>query len=370
MGYAARAMQRKAALSGAAIAAAALTHACFPDYGLVAADAGASDAPADTTQPPPPDGAAGSDGSSDDGAGAEAAPPSDAGDAGDATPPAQMVLVPAPGGPFDFAPGADAGDPWERVSLTHSFYLDKYEVTVDRLSAWVDAGMPLPCDSTTAGPDGTCALDATGAYPQIRWRIAWNKDAQANTFSAGCTAPTPGMATFPRVDGGGDFPANCVTWVEAAAFCAWDDHKRLPTHVEWTYEARGGDHRRYVWGDHGPDCSYATFAFNNGNCNFPVRVGTASLGVSVHGAYDLNGSVWEWAWDATTTGAIAVPAGSVDYAGDPSADEGTRSLIGASWFEGASTMDLLGPAPAGPGIAWGAGSVLSTTGLRCAKTAP
>jgi formylglycine-generating enzyme required for sulfatase activity len=361
-------MRRTGALCFAAVgAAAAPAYACFPEYALVAGDAGASDA----TQPPSPEGAAGSETSTDDGPGAETAAPPDAGAALDATPPAQMVLVPAPGKPFDFAPGADAGDPWQQVSFTHSFYLDEHEVTVDRLSAWVDAGMPLPCDSITAGPDGTCALDATGAYPQIRWHIAWNKDAQTNTFSAGCTGPMPGMATFPRIDGGGDFPANCVNWVEAVAFCAWDDHKRLPTHVEWTYEARGGDHRRYVWGDQGPDCSYATFAYSNSYCAFPVRVGTASMGVSAHGAYDLNGSVWEWAWDATNGWALAVPPGSTDYTGETSADDqGMRVAIGGSWYEGPSAMDLLGPAPGGPGTVATGDTVFATTGLRCAKTAP
>ena len=121
------------------------------------------------------------------------------------------------------------------------FALDKFEVTVGRMRAFVAAG-----GVTKLAPPATGA----GANPKIPgsgWNPLWNfllpADVTALRASFARTSPTwtdqPGANER--------LPINDVTWFIAFAFCAWDGG-RLPTYAEMDFAASGGSEQRvYPW---------------------------------------------------------------------------------------------------------------------------
>lgn len=106
--------------------------------------------------------------------------------------------------------GADTGEPRfeerpPRAVRLHAFAIDRTEVRARRYRACVHAGrcQPLSCGDETNTHDGV---------------------------------------------------ARCVTWTDAAAYCAYR-HGRLPTEAEWERAASGAypEHHLYVWGDTAPE---------------------------------------------------------------------------------------------------------------------
>lgn len=84
----------------------------------------------------------------------------------------------------------------------------------------------------------------------------------------------------------GNHPINCVTHVQAVAYCS-SQGARLPSEVEWEYAARGGAQElKYPWGEGSPD-GRACWK-NRQSCS------VASYAPGVYGLYDMSGNVWEW----------------------------------------------------------------------------
>ncbi|MGO9832955.1 MAG: formylglycine-generating enzyme family protein [Polyangiaceae bacterium] len=210
--------------------------------------------------------------------------------------------------------------------------LDRYEVTVGRFRAFVDAisagdgGTPWTPPSGSGkhthlnhgnglsnGGDG-------GVIYETGWDMSWNaylpqaqSDWDAELLSSGCTgAAEDAWWTWTTTAGGNENrPINCVNWYEAYAFCIWDGGF-LPSQTEWDYIAAGGSNNQYeyAWGNDPPDrnASHAIYG-----CYWPPRTtgndcqGIANIalvgsvpnggGTAVWGQLDLTGSVYEWVLD-------------------------------------------------------------------------
>lgn len=88
----------------------------------------------------------------------------------------------------------------------------------------------------------------------------------------------------------GDHPAVWVNVEDAEAYAEWAGC-RLPTFEEWTRAARGGDGRRFPWGNEidKPRCNTAELGAGG-----TTPAGAFPDGVSPVGCYDMMGNVWEW----------------------------------------------------------------------------
>lgn len=217
--------------------------------------------------------------------------------------------------------GPLAASPLQEVTLS-GFQIDRTEVTQAEYAACMDAG--------------ECTAHGTG--------------------SVGCEfLYVFDPATTP------DLPMQCVSWEQAAAYCAWVG-KRLPTEAQWEKAARGTDGRRYPWGDAPPDCTRTVFwedVNGESGCGAggPQPVGSRPAGASPYGALDMAGNVDEWTADWIAPYPEPMPP---DYAGP--ADGPSKVVRGGLYLE----QDL-------PDMRVHRRSVFGrqdsdvTTGFRCAR---
>jgi formylglycine-generating enzyme len=176
----------------------------------------------------------------------------------------------------------------ENAATIGAFKLDKYPVTVGRMKnfiqaydAWRLAGNPAIYAG--AGPAGQNTGYRTG------WSEKLNATSVGLEMALGCDDGD--ISTF--ASGHDDYPINCVSWIQAFAFCIWDGG-RLPSEAEWEYAAAGGaENRLYPWGAAAPDVMLARF-----DASDPlVPVGSFPAGKARWGHHDMAGLVWEWVAD-------------------------------------------------------------------------
>jgi formylglycine-generating enzyme len=186
------------------------------------------------------------------------------------------------------------------------FVLDRYEVTVGRFRAFVNAGQ---------GTRSSAPMPGAGVHPRLAgtgWDSGWNGFLATDTMAV-VEAIKCGQAYETWTDAPGaneNKPINCLTWYEAMAFCIWDGGY-LATEAEWNYAASGGTEQRvYPWSSPASstsiDCTYANYyvdnppgtACVNGATGGANRVGSeSSKGDGRWGHSDLAGNVWEWTLD-------------------------------------------------------------------------
>jgi formylglycine-generating enzyme required for sulfatase activity len=228
-----------------------------------------------------------------------------------------------------FARGDDPAQP----ATVSSFRLDKYEVTVARFRPFVDAVAAGWVPAAGAGKHshlngGLGLVTSAGTY-EPGWDPSWTSTLPFTRpdwdMSLACDTPYhPSETWTPNPGPNEQRPLDCLTWLNAMAFCIWDGGF-LPSRAEWEYAAAGGaEQRSYPWGAGMPtvslaisDCHYHDPTWTRPDCSI-APVGSAPLGDGKWGQSDLAGNVWEWALDSygaasprcadcTTTVTIAGP---------------------------------------------------------------
>lgn len=165
-----------------------------------------------------------------------------------------------------------------------------------RLAAFAIARTPVTNELYAA------YIAATGAAPPLNWRGA---------------TPPEALRSCPVTD---------VSWEEARRFCEWlsgSVRYRLPTEAEWEYAARGGDRRRFPWGEQWDSARANTRESGLGRA---TPVGAYPAGASPAGCLDMAGNIWEW----TATLDALYPYRADDGREDPAAP-GRRILRGGSY---------------------------------------
>jgi formylglycine-generating enzyme required for sulfatase activity len=123
-----------------------------------------------------------------------------------------------------------------------------------------------------------------------------------------------------------DQPVVGVSWDEAGAYCAWAE-LMLPSEAQWEAAARGGDQRRFPWGDAEPTAELANFDRKVGRTS---HVGSYPEGVGPFGTLDQAGNVWEWCLDVWDERAYAERDGRRDPVAEGTKASG-RVVRGGSW---------------------------------------
>lgn len=213
-------------------------------------------------------------------------------------------------------------------AVLSDFRLDRFEVTVGRFRAFVDA---YPNSKPSSGAGAHPLLPKSGWHPS--WDPELPADKAAFMTKLSCSA-NPTWSDIPQ--NLENWPILCVSWYEAFAFCAWDGG-RLPTSAEWNYAAAGGSEQRlYPWSN--PPSSATvddTYAVYFGIP--PVNVGGKSpKGDGKWGQADLSGNAWEWALDYYVNAYeedLCVDCAALSPSGEPQ-----RVLRGGNWYFAAQEM--------------------------------
>ncbi len=209
-----------------------------------------------------------------------------------------MEMIFCPPGTFTMgSPTSETGrgtdETQHQVTLTHGFYLGKYEVTQAQYQTVMN-GNPAALNADPSQFKGS-----NRPVDQVSW-----EDAQVFLSQLNAIEQTAGR-----------LPAG---WKYV-----------LPTEAEWEYACRAGTTTAYSWGN---DINSSLANYNYGNdANQTVNVG--QYAANPWGFYDLHGNVWEWVsdWKANyLTGAQTDPEGP--------ASGSVRVKRGGSWIYGGTYL--------------------------------
>jgi len=193
------------------------------------------------------------------------------------------AFVFVPGGPFVYGEGRETRE----IELP-DFAIARYPVTFAEYGAFLDA---LPEEEAKEHLPRT----------QTEGPLMEKGEDGKHRPVASLIDEEPHVTRY-REDYGEDFlgriPVIAVTFDDAEAYCAWKTKEtgaewRLPTEEEREKAARGGDGRRFPWGDV-EDASLAKCRDSRDEDPQPEPVGTFATAASVYGMGDAAGNVWDW----------------------------------------------------------------------------
>ncbi|MGC4087950.1 MAG: formylglycine-generating enzyme family protein [Polyangiaceae bacterium] len=205
------------------------------------------------------------------------------------------------------------------------FRLDKFEVTVGRYRAFVEAWVGGFRPAAGAGKhvhlnSGNGLAGANGGF-ETGWDTAWASKLPSTRGDFDTKLLCAQQQTWtPNVGNNEHLPANCIDWYQAAAFCTWDGGF-LPSYAENIYVGHAGAEQRvYPWGatEPGANAQLAVYGGYYGtvppmcigtDCFAPV--GMVPAGNSKFGQSDIAGNVWEWTFDYWTN--LTTPCSNCAY---------------------------------------------------------
>jgi formylglycine-generating enzyme required for sulfatase activity len=268
------------------------------------------------------------------------------------------------------------------------FRLDKYEVTVARFRAFVNAA---PAWQAAGNP-----VEGAGAHPSVPdsgWRTDWMDQFQQSVCGSRANGLIPAWVNdqswFPvgpdgepdyNVPGSDTLAVNLVPFHIAFAFCIWDGG-RLPAAAEYQLAVHGGDGTAaYPWGDTPTAASVfviptATVPDPNPRPNGGslwlwegIPVGSLPAAAGRFGHQDLVTGMQEYLRDAALGGGASSTGGLIELGGDEYAcgnDFGStwfgRTCVSSSWEAGVVLVSPAGPVESVHGM--GDGMI----GFRCAR---
>jgi len=187
--------------------------------------------------------------------------------------------------------------PAHKVTISKSFHMGKYEVTVGQFRRFVEAtGYKTDAEKGTLFKGAFVVADGPGKLAgDASWRNPYFKQSD-------------------------EHPVVCVSWDDARALVDWlnatDKAKpagstyRLPTEAEWEYGCRAGTTTWYQWGDD-PDkgkgwCNagdltakktFPDWTVFNWDDGYLYTAPVGSFKANAFGLHDMHGNVLEWCGD-------------------------------------------------------------------------